>query len=144
VENPAEGELSPRHRYSLGDPNCPICHGLGFVSTDVPFDDPRFGKLEICSCRIKEVTAMRRDQLFQLSNLGALKNLTFENFKPRGRIGLGALQADSLEQAYNSAMNFAGTLRGWLLLLGKYGCGKTHLAAAIANQAVSMASPLYF
>lgn len=35
-------------------------------------------------------------------------------------------------------MNFAGTLRGWLLLLGKYGCGKTHLAAAIANQAVSM------
>jgi len=81
---------------------------------------------------------MRRDQLFQLSNLGALKNLTFDNFKPRGRIGLGALQADSLEQAYNSAMNFAGTLRGWLLLLGKYGCGKTHLAAAIANQAVSM------
>ncbi len=138
VENQAEGELSSKHRYSLGDPNCPICHGLGFVSTDVPLDDPRFGKLEICSCRIKEVTAMRRDQLFQLSNLGALKNLTFENFKPRGRIGLGALQADSLEQAYNSAMNFAGTLRGWLLLLGKYGCGKTHLAAAIANQAVSM------
>ena len=66
VGNQAEGDLSSRHRYSLGDPNCPICHGLGFVSTDVPFDDPRFGKLEICSCRIKEVTAMRRDQLFQL------------------------------------------------------------------------------
>ena len=138
AENPAEGERFSQHRYTLGDPNCPICHGLGFISYDVPVDDPHFGKLEICSCRIKEVTAVRRDQLFLVSNLGALKNLTFENFKPRGRIGLGEPQADSLEQAYNSAMNFAGTLRGWLLLLGKYGCGKTHLAAAIANQAVSM------
>jgi len=103
-----------------------------------PIDDPRFGKLEVCSCRIKEITAQRREELFQLSNLGALAHLTFDNFKPRGRIGLGTLQADSLEQAYNSAVNFAGTLRGWLLLLGKYGCGKTHLAAAIANQAVAM------
>ena len=31
-----------------------------------------------------------------------------------------------------------GTLKGWLLLLGRYGTGKTHLAAAIANQAVKM------
>ena len=138
AENPAESETASQHRYGLGDPNCPICHGLGFVHYDVPIDDPRFGKLEVCSCRIKEITAQRREELFQLSNLGALAHLTFDNFKPRGRIGLGALQADSLEQAYNSAVNFAGTLRGWLLLLGKYGCGKTHLAAAIANQAVAM------
>jgi len=136
--NPAENTPAPQHRYSLGDPNCPICHGLGFVHYDVPIDDPRFGKLDICSCRMQEVTAERRAQLFQLSNLSALAHLTFDTFKPRGRIGLGALQADSLEQAYNSAVNFAGTLRGWLLLLGKYGCGKTHLAAAIANQAVAM------
>jgi len=138
AENTATKGSLPEKEIGFGDPNCPICHGLGFVGYDVPRDDPRFGKLEICSCRLKEISALRRDQLFELSNLGALKDKTFETFKPRGRIGLGVVQADSLEQAYNSAKNFATTLKGWLLLLGRYGSGKTHLAAAIANQAVSM------
>ena len=31
------------------------------------------------------------------------------------------------------AREFAERPRGWLLLMGPYGCGKTHLAAAIAN-----------
>jgi DNA replication protein DnaC len=51
-------------------------------------------------------------------------------------LGLGKLQADSLENAYNQAKNFAENLEGWLLLMGRYGCGKTHLAAAIANHAI--------
>ena len=33
---------------------------------------------------------------------------------------------------------------GWLLLMGTYGCGKTHLAAAIANFAVQMGVPTLF
>jgi DNA replication protein DnaC len=33
---------------------------------------------------------------------------------------------------------------GWLLLEGGYGCGKTHLAAAIANNAVSKGVPTLF
>ncbi len=108
------------------------------MGRDVPFDDPEFGKIEICRCRQAEVTASQRSQLFSLSNLGALNELTFANFKPRGRVGLGTFQADSLEQAFNTAQNFAGLLTGWLLLTGTYGSGKTHLAAAIANQAVGM------
>jgi DNA replication protein DnaC len=35
-------------------------------------------------------------------------------------------------------------LEGWLLLEGAYGCGKTHLAAAIANDAVSKGTPTLF
>jgi DNA replication protein DnaC len=137
-ENNSSDQLGLPNRISIGDPDCPYCHGLGFVGKDVPVGDPEFGKLVICSCRLKEVAAQQRDQLYRLSNLGALKDLTFETFQPRGRVGLGVQQANSLEQAYNSAQNFAGSLKGWLLLLGKYGSGKTHLAAAIANQAVSM------
>ncbi len=125
-------------RKTLGDPNCPVCHGIGFVSFDVAPGDPRFGKMEICICRQQKVLDDNRRRLFELSNLDALVNLTFDTFKPRGRVGLGKQQADSLEQAFNHAQNFAGTLSGWLLLLGRYGCGKTHLAAAIANQAVSL------
>lgn len=54
------------------------------------------------------------------------------------------MQANSLEQAYNHARQFAGKLEGWLLLQGGFGCGKTHLAAAIGNFAVSLGVPTLF
>lgn len=136
-ENPIAGN-------SLGDPNCPICHGIGFVSFDVEPSDPRFGRMEICPCRHKDVLESNRKRLYLLSNLDALSGLTFATFEPRGRVGLGKQQGDSLEQAYNHAQNFAGSLNGWLLLMGKYGSGKTHLAAAIANQAVALGVPTLF
>lgn len=69
--------------------------------------------------------------------MNELQALTFDNFQPRGRIGLGEHLADSLEAAFNQAKHYASTHDGWLLLRGKFGCGKTHLAAAIANVAVS-------
>jgi len=71
-----------------------------------------------------------------MSSLDALKGLTFDNFQKRGRVGLGGLQGDSLENAYNQAQIFAERQQGWLLITGRYGCGKTHLAAAIANHAI--------
>lgn len=142
---PTEPAVAPdRIMDGPGDPDCPICHGIGFIGYDVPIDDPRFGKSEICVCRLNEVQSLKKQHLFQLSNLGSLAELTFSNFMPRGRVGLGMTQANSLEQAFNSAQNFAGTQNGWLLLTGGYGSGKTHLAAAIANQAVSMGTPTIF
>jgi len=104
----------------------------------VPIGHPDFGKVQICTCRHNQVSQQVRQRLFALSNLHELRHLTFENFNPRGRIGLPPLQADSLEQAYNHSRQFAETLKGWLLLHGPYGCGKTHLAAAVANFAVSI------
>ena len=71
-----------------------------------------------------------------MSSLAALQDLRFEIFEKRGRVGLGMLQADSLENAYNQSRTFAQNREGWLLLMGRYGCGKTHLAAAIANAAI--------
>ncbi len=121
-----------------GDPNCPHCGGLGFLRLDVPVGHPEFGKLQICTCRSQQVGQQVRERLFQLSNLDELSHLTFENFNPRGRIGLRPQQADSLEMVYNQARQYARNLNGWLLIRGKYGCGKTHLAAAIANFAVSL------
>jgi DNA replication protein DnaC len=71
-----------------------------------------------------------------MSSLDALKNLRFDNFEKRGRVGLGKIQADSLENAFNQARHFAENLQGWLLMVGRYGSGKTHLAAAIANETI--------
>lgn len=131
-------------QHGAGKPDCPICRGLGFVGKNVPVGDPEFGKLHVCSCRMGELSEQRKNYLQSNSNLGSLRHLTFDTFRPRGRVGMPHQQADTLEQAYNSANHFAGTLRGWLLLLGRYGTGKTHLAAAIANQAVNMGVSTFF
>ena len=127
-----------------GDPNCPHCHGLGYLRQDLPLGHPDFGKLQVCTCRHRQISQQIHARLFALSNLDELSHLTFDNFQPRGRIGLRPLQADSLEQAYNQARLFAQSLNGWLLVQGYYGTGKTHLAAAVANFAVSMGVPTLF
>ena len=127
-----------------GNPNCPHCGGRGYLRVDLPVGHPDFGKLEFCTCRQNQISQQIRQRLYALSRLEELGHLTFENFKPRGRVGLWPLEASSLEQAYNQSRQYAQSLKGWLLLQGEYGCGKTHLAAAIANFAVSLGVPTLF
>ena len=134
---PISSTIKPANNL-LGASDCPICHGQGFYRLDAPVGHPEFGKIQICVCRTRQVGDEVRQRLFSLSNLNELSHLTFENFHSRGRVGLKPFQADSLERACNQARQFAQSLKGWLLLQGDYGCGKTHLAAAIANFAVSM------
>jgi DNA replication protein DnaC len=129
---------------TLGDPNCPHCHGLGYLRREAEPGSPDFGKLDICVCRKSQVAQTVRERLFSLSHLDELTGLTFESFNSRGRKGLGASQANSLEWAFNHARQYATSLNGWLLLRGGFGCGKTHLAAAIANFTVSMGVPTLF
>jgi DNA replication protein DnaC len=140
----SEPDLSENIHDLPGDPTCLVCGGLGYLRLDLPVGHPEFGKLQICTCRHGQVTRQIRDRLFSMSNLRELGHLTFENFKPRGRRGLSPFQADSLEIAFKNSEYFAQHMKGWLLLQGGYGCGKTHLAAAIANFAVSMGVPTLF
>jgi DNA replication protein DnaC len=137
VEHPYLSDLA-------GDINCPFCHGLGYLRRDLPIGHPEFGMLQICTCRQEQVAQQIHQRLFSISNLDNLQHLTFENFQFRGRIGLGPWQADSLERAYNQAQQFSQRADGWLLLQGGYGCGKTHLAAAIANFTVGIGVPTLF
>lgn len=119
-----------------GDPDCPICGGIGYLRRELPINHPDFGKIVPCSCRSEAITQSARSRLFRMSSLEALNELRFENFEKRGRVGLGQLQGDSIENGFNQALNFAQNREGWLLLMGRYGCGKTHLAAAIANHVI--------
>ncbi len=143
AEKSSSLEIAPKSDL-LGDPNCPHCHGVGYLRSDVPVGHAEFGKLEVCVCRRSKVADLVRDRLFALSHLDELKDLTFESFKPRGRKGLGEMQTRSIEMAFNHAQHYAQHLNGWLLLQGGYGCGKTHLAAAIANYVVGMGVPTLF
>ena len=138
-------QIPPDTEYGLaGDPDCPHCKGLGYVRLEVPLGHPDFGKAQVCVCRRGEVGQFVRQRLYALSQLNELKHLNFENFEPRGRIGLGEGQANSLENAYNHCLRFAQSQQGWLLIQGGYGSGKTHLAAAIANFAVELGIPTIF
>jgi DNA replication protein DnaC len=128
----------------LGDPDCPQCSGVGYVRFDVPVGHEKFGKLESCVCRAKDVAISARSRLFALSNLERLGNLTFENFNASGNEKAKFMtpqERESLHQAFEVCEEFDN---GWLLLEGGYGCGKTHLAAAIANSAVSKGVPTLF
>ncbi len=111
---------------------------MGYLGTDLPVGHPNFGELEICTCRAEEIADLNQNKLYALSNLKELRTLTFDNFQQRGRVGLRPTQAESLELAYNQAKQFSSKLKGWLLLKGVYGSGKTHLAAAISNFVVDL------
>ena len=122
---------------------CPICGGLGYVREDVPVDHPHFGQLFPCSCRLAELEQQRLQQLRALSNLAHLGHMTFETFLPRGH-AMSPEKQQNLRQAYEEARRYADDPGGWLILLGAYGCGKTHLAAAIANRAIERGQPVLF
>ncbi|GAH29160.1 unnamed protein product, partial [marine sediment metagenome] len=53
------------------------------------------------------------------------------NFDSR-RVNLLPEQRENLGEAFRLALDFAKSPDGWLILVGDTGCGKTHLAAAIA------------
>ncbi len=127
----------------LGRPDCPICHGLGYVRLDVPVGHPDFGKLFPCSCREEALRQRRLAALREMSHLQNLERYTFASFKPEG-IGLSPDRKRNLRLAYEAALAFARDPQGWLVLRGGYGCGKTHLAAAIANEGVLRGYPVLF
>jgi DNA replication protein DnaC len=104
--------------------SCPICKGVGYLRTDVPYGHPQFGKPIACACKEAERAEKRRQHLYALSNLAALHEMSFATFNKR---------VPGVLEAFRAAWAFAQRPVGWLLLVGPNGCGKTHLAAAVAN-----------
>ncbi len=123
---------------------CPRCHGTGWVRKHVDVGDPDFGKLFACTCRDNELTQRRRERLERLSNLGPLTRLTFENLIADGRNPETAEHRHRFREALAAARGFAESPSGWLILVGPPGCGKTHLAAAIANARIASGEPALF
>jgi len=76
-------------------------------------------------------------------NLELLRNMTFDNFDHK-RMELPLEQRQNLRQAFNLAVEFARSPEGWLIFQGVNGCGKTHLAAAIANYQLAQGKPVFF
>ncbi|MEE8337947.1 MAG: ATP-binding protein [Dehalococcoidia bacterium] len=104
---------------------------------------PDFGRAVPCECVRGEDERTRRERLVRYSRLGALERFTFETLLKQGRSSGREAQA-RYSHAVEVAERFAAQPQGWLVLTGVPGCGKTHLAAAIANQAIDRGEPALF
>lgn len=144
---------------------CPHCDGAGFYLEAVRYGHPNFGKLMPCSCTLSERRAQSdTEALARLGDeLKGLTEKTFATFdldrplKPLyelhgvyyhdlARVPMAdrkgvqiiseAVQTTALIGALDQAESYTRRWRGWLVLHGAYGAGKSHLAAAIAHAAI--------
>ena len=69
--------------------------------------------------------------------------MTFDSFGLR-EDELKPDERENLRRAFEICRQFAEEPSDWLVLQGDYGCGKTHLAAAIANHRVAAGQPALF
>jgi DNA replication protein DnaC len=93
------------------------------MTLNVPITDPNFGRLIACDCKIRAIQERNFAELERLSNLESFGSKTFETFDRR---------IPGAADAFDAALRYARNPAGWLVFMGNYGCGKTHLAAAIA------------
>ena len=114
---------------------CPECGGTGFLIYDLPVGHPEYGKPVPCRCKLDERRSRRRSHFRDVHKLEALARFTFETFDTDLSY-LPPHKLESLVRAYDAAHEFALKPDGWLLFTGTYGCGKTHLAASIANRRI--------
>lgn len=80
----------------------------------------------------------------ELSSLELHARQTIDTFSTRKEEGLDASALKSLQDALAAGRSFAEEPRGWLVFSGDYATGKTHLAAAIANQRAHLGDPPLF
>ena len=104
---------------------CPHCGGAGYYKEAVPFGHLHFGVLFPCACKLAEQERRMLEELYELSSLTSFHDKTFDRFDPN---------VPGVRRAYLRAVEYAQRPQGWLVLFGGYGSGKTHLAAAIANE----------
>jgi DNA replication protein DnaC len=91
---------------------------------DAPVTHPNFSRLLPCVCKLEEQRSRAQEHLRVFSDLSAFRDLTFDTFDS---------SVKGTRAAYDAALAYARNPDNWLLFVGPYGCGKTHLAAAIAN-----------
>ncbi|MBI4328917.1 MAG: ATP-binding protein [Chloroflexi bacterium] len=128
------------HRFSSHLPTV-VTIGVPLDSLEERFRT-RLTDTEIARVYRTGVEAAQWDRVGAL-DLALLRSMTFQTFNPH-RVNLPKEQRESLEGAFRVAKEFAVEPEGWLVFMGENGCGKTHLAAAIANERVGQGHPVLF
>lgn len=111
---------------------CVVCDGRGWYVVE--------GELRVCDNYDPNVDTGRQQALSDASGIKDLGKKTFDNFSPEvssKRVEYSKSEQLSLHNALMIAKGFAkGKEDCWVVFEGTYGCGKTHLALAIANELI--------
>lgn len=131
---------TPPDREPLdGLPRCETCNGVRWVRRAVPVGHPDFGQLVRCpdcgqlaeKMRRREAYRRKRERINRYTQrVGRYRRQTFESFGRRA----GERDTGPVRIALEAALRFAEEPRGWLVMTGTKGTGKTHLASAICNR----------
>ncbi len=134
--------LSRSSRVERSKDECPICKGTGFVYPVLDSGETDFSRVQPCQCQKSYLQQEKLRYLERYSNLGALSRFTFDTLSPGGKGETASW--GNFSQIYDFAMSFAMEPRGWVFLLGPVGCGKTHIACAIANYRLEKGYPVFY
>ncbi len=99
--------------------DCPLCGGVGWISTDVGVDDPDFGKLKRCPNAPKDY--------WSTGLSSADWNISFDELIPNK-------ETETMRKALTDLLERG---KGMLYIYGNFGIGKTHCAKAATIQAVN-------
>jgi DNA replication protein DnaC len=104
---------------------------VGYRRENVPYGHPNFGKALECECKLAEQKKRLQQRLVADSgilSLALFETASFDSFDQ---------SLPGVFDAHYHASLFAHDPSGWLILEGPYGCGKTHLAVAIAKARIN-------
>jgi DNA replication protein DnaC len=114
---------------------CATCGGAGWLRTGdgspaVP-----------CRCTLKRQAEARAKELREASGVAPalFDRMTFAAYHPERAVK----PVSDVAEAKRLCEEYAASPRGWLVLSGGYGTGKTHLAYAIAGDLLRRSVPVY-
>ncbi len=113
------------------------------MTRNVPVGHPDFGKAFPCVCQQEAMAQRHKHRLLKVSNLDNYSHFRFDNFETDAP-GYSDEHLAGLRVSLKMASDYARNPDGWLLIRGGYGCGKTHLAAAVGNYQLQRGNEVIF
>ncbi len=126
------------------------CEGGRYVELDgVPIGHPLYHKPVPCICWREEQGRRRAKRLLEEAGLtdGAF-SMTLDGFHPERCVPNEKMSRPeairTMKEAKACCQAFAKEPKGWIVLMGQVGCGKTHLAVGIVNALLSQEKAVHF
>jgi len=136
MANTSEDDNSIQNIIPDSNNSCLECNGVGWQTKNVPVGHTDFGKVLICECQSTKIDTEQANKLYRYSNLESLKRFTFQTLKDdywKSDPTIDSKYSESLR----SIKEYTDNLKGWLVLTGPHGSGKTHLASAIGHYIIN-------
>lgn len=137
-----EKRIEPeREGKKVGHPDCKYCEGWGWVRIFSPKFPPD-GAIAECICMKRMRERRKAERYMALSGLTPIElaKWCFDTFSPERAV---STDRNRLAEIKQQMMEYAEHPRGWRVLCGPFGCGKTHLAYAVAAHRFAMGRAVY-